>query len=163
MNMIKSNILVISLLISFQVLGQHKTLYDFTAKTIDGNEFDFSTLKGKKVLHRDNNNSISIDAQERRREKIPRIDTSIEFQPGPSRASVMGHVRNPFGHETETDINVDDNNNNNVPLSSTSSSIMENNKNIPLNRPLKQEEKESMQDRWRRVVQTINIENDDNV
>jgi glutathione peroxidase len=27
-----------------------KTLYDFKAKTIDGKDFDFSTLKGKKVL-----------------------------------------------------------------------------------------------------------------
>ena len=27
-----------------------KTLYDFKAKTIDGADFDFSTLKGKKVL-----------------------------------------------------------------------------------------------------------------
>jgi glutathione peroxidase len=29
---------------------QYKTLYDFKAKTIDGNDFDFSTLKGKKVM-----------------------------------------------------------------------------------------------------------------
>jgi len=27
-----------------------KTIYDFKAKTIDGNEFDFSSLKGKKIL-----------------------------------------------------------------------------------------------------------------
>lgn len=27
-----------------------KTLYDFKAKTLDGTDFDFSTLKGKKVL-----------------------------------------------------------------------------------------------------------------
>lgn len=30
--------------------GQQKTLHDFTARTIDGELFDFSTLKGKKVL-----------------------------------------------------------------------------------------------------------------
>lgn len=30
--------------------GQYKTLHDFTARTIDGEVFDFSTLKGKKVL-----------------------------------------------------------------------------------------------------------------
>ena len=30
--------------------GQEKTLYDFSAKTIDGQAFDFSTLRGKKVL-----------------------------------------------------------------------------------------------------------------
>ena len=27
-----------------------KTLYEFQAKTLDGKDFDFSTLKGKKVL-----------------------------------------------------------------------------------------------------------------
>lgn len=31
-------------------MAQTKTLYDFTAKTIDGQDFDFSSLKGKKVL-----------------------------------------------------------------------------------------------------------------
>jgi glutathione peroxidase len=36
--------------LSTQIMGQHKTLYDFSAKTIDGNNFDFSSLKGKKVL-----------------------------------------------------------------------------------------------------------------
>lgn len=38
------------LLLSTQIMGQHKTLYDFTAKTIDGKVYDFSNLKGKKVL-----------------------------------------------------------------------------------------------------------------
>lgn len=46
----KNLFLFISLLISFQLTAQTKTLYDFTAKTIDGETFDFSTLKGKKVL-----------------------------------------------------------------------------------------------------------------
>lgn len=32
------------------LFAQHKTLYDFTATTINGETFDFSTLKGKKVL-----------------------------------------------------------------------------------------------------------------
>lgn len=31
-------------------MAQTKTLYDFKAKTIDGQDFDFSTLKGKKIL-----------------------------------------------------------------------------------------------------------------
>jgi len=34
----------------FSAAGQYKTLHDFTARTIDGEKFDFSTLKGKKVL-----------------------------------------------------------------------------------------------------------------
>lgn len=35
---------------SFQTDSSRKTLYDFKAKTLDGKDFDFSTLKGKKVL-----------------------------------------------------------------------------------------------------------------
>jgi glutathione peroxidase len=50
MIVIKLNLLILSLLISFQIMGQKKTLYDFKAITIDGRELDFSTLKGKKVL-----------------------------------------------------------------------------------------------------------------
>lgn len=41
---------VITLLFSLQITAQKKTLHDFTATTIDGKKFDFSTLKGKKVL-----------------------------------------------------------------------------------------------------------------
>ena len=50
MNTIKLNLLIVAMFLSIQNFGQKKTLYDFTAKTIDGKEFDFSTLKGKKVL-----------------------------------------------------------------------------------------------------------------
>ena len=50
MNTIKLNLLIFSLLISTQIMGQKKTLHDFKATAIDGTEFDFSTLKGKKVL-----------------------------------------------------------------------------------------------------------------
>ncbi len=40
----------IFLLTSFGIKSAAKTLYDFKAKTIDGKNFDFSTLKGKKVM-----------------------------------------------------------------------------------------------------------------
>ena len=50
MNAIKLNLFILSVLISIQIMGQKKTLHDFKAKAIDGSEFDFSTLKGKKVL-----------------------------------------------------------------------------------------------------------------
>ncbi len=43
-------ILFFALLIQTQLSAQHKTLYDFSAKTIDGKNFNFSELKGKKVL-----------------------------------------------------------------------------------------------------------------
>jgi glutathione peroxidase len=35
---------------AFQTDTPAKTLYDFKAKTLDGENFDFSTLKGKKVM-----------------------------------------------------------------------------------------------------------------
>lgn len=38
------------LFFSTQILAQNKTLYDFSALTIDGENYDFSQLKGKKVL-----------------------------------------------------------------------------------------------------------------
>lgn len=46
----KNLAVVILVFISFQLIAQHKTLYDFKAKTIEGEEFDFSNLKGRKVM-----------------------------------------------------------------------------------------------------------------
>lgn len=43
-------ILFVSIFLSVSGISQTKTLYDFTATTIDGKTFDFSTLKGKKVM-----------------------------------------------------------------------------------------------------------------
>lgn len=37
-------------LVSVFMVAQNKSLYDFKVKDIDGKEFDFSSLKGKKVL-----------------------------------------------------------------------------------------------------------------
>ena len=46
----KFQLLFLTILFSVQIMAQKKTLHDFKATTIDGKEFDFSTLKGKKVL-----------------------------------------------------------------------------------------------------------------
>ncbi|MBT3242007.1 MAG: glutathione peroxidase [Bacteroidetes bacterium] len=46
----KTLVLLIMTVLFISVSAQDKTLYDFEAKTIDGKDFDFSTLKGKKVL-----------------------------------------------------------------------------------------------------------------
>ena len=47
----KKTLILILTAFMMQLNGQEpKTLYDFKATTIDGQEFDFSTLKGKKVL-----------------------------------------------------------------------------------------------------------------
>jgi len=43
-------ILLFALLVQTQLYAQYKTLYDFSAKTIDGKDFNFADLKGKKVL-----------------------------------------------------------------------------------------------------------------
>lgn len=47
---IKVFLLLLAWIISAHAIGQTRTLHDFKAKTIDGKTFDFSTLKGKKVL-----------------------------------------------------------------------------------------------------------------
>ena len=38
------------LLISFTLSAQSKSFYDFRVKTLEGQDFDFSSLKGKKVM-----------------------------------------------------------------------------------------------------------------
>ena len=38
------------LLISFTISAQPKSFYDFRVKTLEGQDFDFSSLKGKKVM-----------------------------------------------------------------------------------------------------------------
>ena len=43
-------LLVLAISISMKTDTPVKTLYDFKAKTIDGKEYDFSKLKGKKVM-----------------------------------------------------------------------------------------------------------------
>jgi glutathione peroxidase len=43
-------ILLYVLINPFLILGQNNTIYQFSAKTIDGNVFDFNKLEGKKVL-----------------------------------------------------------------------------------------------------------------
>lgn len=50
MNAIKLKLIILLFLVSFQIAGQKKSLHDFKAQTIDGSEYDFSTLKGKKVM-----------------------------------------------------------------------------------------------------------------
>jgi len=41
---------ILAIILSTGVYGQKKSIHDFTTKTIDGKEFSFSGLKGKKVL-----------------------------------------------------------------------------------------------------------------
>jgi len=42
--------LALTLIIMSFTTSEHKTLHNFSSKTLDGKEFDFASLKGKKVL-----------------------------------------------------------------------------------------------------------------
>ena len=48
----KEKMILLSLLLVFSLAGfaQSKSFYDFKVKTLEGKDFDFSTLKGKKVM-----------------------------------------------------------------------------------------------------------------
>ena len=46
----KKLLIILLTITTTAVMAQDKTLYDFEAKTIDGKDFDFASLKGKKVL-----------------------------------------------------------------------------------------------------------------
>lgn len=50
MKAISLKLIVIFILVSTSLSGQQKTLYDFQANTIDGSEYNFSSLQGKKVM-----------------------------------------------------------------------------------------------------------------
>jgi glutathione peroxidase len=65
-------ILIFSLLFinAAVAFGQHKTLHDFTARTIDGELFDFSTLKGKKVLIVNTASECSLTPQFKRLQEL---------------------------------------------------------------------------------------------
>ncbi len=68
--MIKLNLIIFTLLLSFQIFAQHKTLYDFKAKTIDGEIFDFSSLKGKNVLIVNTASKCSLSPQFKRLQEL---------------------------------------------------------------------------------------------
>ena len=50
MKTIKSILLLFSAMVSITGFSQGKGFYDFKVKTLEGQSFDFSTLKGKKVM-----------------------------------------------------------------------------------------------------------------
>ncbi len=46
----KTLMLVLILFVTGNMFAQNKTIYDFKVKTLEGEEFDFASLKGKKIL-----------------------------------------------------------------------------------------------------------------
>lgn len=96
MNMIKLNLVIVFFLISIQIMGQHKTLYDFTAKTIDGKEFDFSTLKGKKVLIVNTATECSLAPQLKKLQELYEEYGGDDFE-------IIGFPCNDFGKQEPGD------------------------------------------------------------
>lgn len=66
-------LLLVSLLlmaVAAQAQAQMKTIYDFQARTIDGEEFDFSVLKGKKIMIVNTASTCSLTPQYKRLQEL---------------------------------------------------------------------------------------------
>jgi glutathione peroxidase len=62
--------LILLILGPFISLSQTKTFYDFSARTIDGEEFDFSVLRGKKVMIVNTASTCSLTPQYKRLQEL---------------------------------------------------------------------------------------------
>jgi len=69
-----------------------KTLYDFSATTIDGKSFDFSTLKGKKVLIINTASKCGLTPQYEAMEQLYKTYGGKNF-------TIIGFPANNFGHQ----------------------------------------------------------------
>lgn len=69
-----------------------KTLYDYKAKTIDGKEFDFSSLKGKKVMIVNTASKCGFTPQYKDLEELYK-------NYGGSKFVIIGFPANNFGHQ----------------------------------------------------------------
>lgn len=78
--------------LSMQMAAQKKTLYDFKAVTIDGKEFDFSTLKGKKVLIVNTATECSLSPQLKKLQELYEEFGGDDFE-------IIGFPCNDFGNQ----------------------------------------------------------------
>ena len=77
---------------SFKMKPERKTLYDFKAKTIDGKDFDFSSLAGKKVMIVNTASMCGFTPQYADLEKLYK-----EY--GGPRFTIIGFPANNFGSQ----------------------------------------------------------------
>lgn len=84
------------LFFSVQVLAQTKTLHDFTATTIDGKTFDFSTLKGKKVLIVNTASECALTPQYKKLQELYEEYGGDDFE-------IVGFPCNDFGRQEPGD------------------------------------------------------------
>jgi len=80
------------LLITAQVFAQTKTLYDFTATDINGNIFDFSSLKGKKVLIVNTASECALTVQFKKLQELYEEYGGDDFE-------IIGFPCNDFGKQ----------------------------------------------------------------
>jgi len=85
-------ILLLFLAETFSATAQYKTLHDFTARTIDGEVFDFSTLKGKKVLIVNTASECMLTSQFKKLQELYEEYGGEDFE-------IIGFPSNDFGSQ----------------------------------------------------------------
>jgi len=90
------SIFLFVLFLSTNILGQNKTLYDFTATTIEGESFDFSTLKGKKVLIVNTASECMLTPQFKKLQELYQEYGGEDFE-------IVGFPCNDFGKQDPAD------------------------------------------------------------
>jgi glutathione peroxidase len=88
----KNLVLLLLLIPSTQLFAQPKTLHDFKATTIDGKEFDFSILKGKKVLIVNTASECALTPQFRKLQELYEEYGGDDFE-------IIGFPCNDFGKQ----------------------------------------------------------------
>lgn len=79
-------------LFAFNANAQNQTIYKFKAKTISGDQFDFSTLKGKKVLIVNTASKCGLTPQYKSLQKIFEAYGGEKF-------TIIGFPANNFGKQ----------------------------------------------------------------
>ncbi len=92
----KKNLLLFCVLISIHSFAQHKTLYDFSATTIDGKKFDFSALEGKKVLIVNTASECALTPQFKKLQELYEEYGGDDFE-------IIGFPCNDFGKQDPGD------------------------------------------------------------
>jgi glutathione peroxidase len=89
-------VITIALLASLQLNAQHKTLHQFSATTIDGEIFDFSTLKGKKVIIVNTASECALTPQFKKLQELYEEYGGDDFE-------IIGFPCNDFGKQEPAD------------------------------------------------------------
>ena len=92
----KNLVLFIALLISSQIYGQTNNLYQFKATTVDGEIFDFLTLKGKKVLIVNTASECALTPQFKKLQELYEEYGGEDFE-------IIGFPCNDFGKQEPAD------------------------------------------------------------